>query len=187
MSPDHLCEEGLAHSEDIKIPFHVIFSFSTILLFLYEIHLNAHFYFFGLVIRIFSCAYQFLSEIYHVLLYWYFILRFNHCVGHQLQIPDSIQCRDHEEDPINLPVTAAPIIDTYLTLRLHVVLFKKNYLDELDSISTNISDIVYAAQNFHNPSVTVSTFHVNDTPTVYQEQKLQELLDREEHCCNFFN
>ena len=29
MSPDHLCEEGLAHREDIEIPFHVIFLFSN--------------------------------------------------------------------------------------------------------------------------------------------------------------
>ena len=165
MSLDHLCKEGPADREDIKIPFHVIFSFSTILLFLCGIHLNAHFYFFGLVIMIFSYAYQFLLEIYCVLLYWYFILRFNHCMGHQLQIPDSIQGRDDEKDPINLPVTAALIIDTYLTVRPQIVLFQQNYLDELNSISTYIADI--AAQNFHNPSVTVSTFHVYDTPTVY--------------------
>ena len=163
MSLDHLCEEGLAHREDIEIPFHVIFLFSTILFFLYRIHLNAHFYFFGLIIRIFSRTYQFLSEIYRVLLYWYFILRFNHYVEHQLQILDSTQSRDHEEDQINLPMTATPTIDTYLTVRLQIVLFFHNYLDELDSISTHIADTVYAAQNFHNPSVTVSTLHVYDT------------------------
>ena len=187
MSPDHLCEEGPAQREDIEIPFHVIFSFSTILLFLYRIHLNAHFYFFGLVIRIFSHAYQFLLEIYCVLLNWYFILRFNHCVGHQLQIPDSTQGRDHKEDIINLSVTAMPIIDTYLAVRLQIVLFQQNYLDELDSISTYIADIVYATQNFYNPSVTVSTFHIYATPTVYQGQQLQEILDGEEHCHNFIN
>ena len=187
MSPDHLCEEGLAHREDIEIPFHVIFLFSTILFFLYGIHLNAHFYFFGLIIRIFSCAYQFLLEIYCVLLYWYFILRFNHYMGHKLQILDSTQSRDHEEDQINLPMTATPTIDTYLTVRLQIVLFQQNYLDELDSISTHITDIAYAAQNLYNPSVTVSTLHVYDTPIVYQDQQLQEFLDGEEHCRNFIN
>ena len=60
MSPDHLCEEGLANREDIEIPFHVVFSFSTILIFLYGIHLNAHFYFFGLTG--FSCG--------HIISYW---------------------------------------------------------------------------------------------------------------------
>ena len=44
-SLDHLCEEDPAHREDIEIPFHVIFSFSTILVFLYELHLDAQFFF----------------------------------------------------------------------------------------------------------------------------------------------
>ena len=122
-----------------------------------------------------------------MLLYWYLILRFNHCVGHQLQIPDSTQSRNHEEDQINLPVTAMLTIDIYLTVRLQIVLFQQNYLDELDSISTHIADTIYAAQNFHNLSVTVSTLHVYDTPTVYQDQQLQKFLDVEEHCCNFIN
>ena len=167
MSLDHLCEEGPAHREDIKIPFHVIFLFSTILLFLYEIHLNAHFYFFGLIIRILSQTYKFLSEMYHILLYWYFILQFNHCAGHQLQILDSTQSRDYKEDHINLPVTAVPTINTYLTVRPQIVLFQQNYLDELYSISTYIADTIYAPQNFHNPPVTVSTLHVYETPILY--------------------
>ena len=108
-------------------------------------------------------------------------------MGHQLQILDSTQSRDLEEDQINLPVTAALTIDTYLTVRLQIVLLQQNYLDELDSISTHIADTIYAAQNFHNPSVTVSTLHVYDTPTVYQDKQLQEFLDGEEHCCNFIN
>ena len=64
-------------------------------------------------------------------------------MGHQLQIPDSTESRDYEEDQINLPVTAALTIDTYLTVRQQIVLFKQNYLDELDSISTHIADTVY--------------------------------------------
>ena len=77
--------------------------------------------------------------------------------------------------------------DTYLTVRLQIVLFQQNYLDELDSIPTYIADTVYAAQNFQNPSVTVSTLHVYDTPLLYQDQQLQEFLNGEEHCCNFIN
>ena len=109
---------------------------------------------------------NFLSEIYHVLLYWYFILRFNYCAGYKLQIPDSIQSRDHEEDHINLPLTAVPTIDTYLTVRPQIVLFQTNYLDELDSIPTYIADTVYAAQNFQNPSV-ISALHVYDTSILF--------------------
>ena len=64
-------------------------------------------------------------------------------------------------------MTATPTIDTYLTLRPQIVLFQQNYLDELDSIPTYIADTIYAAQYFHNPSVTVSTLHVYDTPLLY--------------------
>ena len=88
-------------------------------------------------------------------------------MGFKLQIPDSIQSRDREEDHINLPVTATPTIDTYLTVRPQIVLFQQNYLDELDSIPTYIADTVYAAQNFQNPSVTVSALHVYDTPILF--------------------
>ena len=93
-------------------------------------------------------------------------------MGHNLQIPDSTQSRDHKEDHLNLPLTAALIIDTYLPVSPQIVLFEQNYLDELDSFPTYIADTIYAAQNFHNPSVTVSTLHVYDTPILYQDQKL---------------
>ena len=86
---------------------------------------------------------------------------------HKLQIPDSTQSRDREEDQINLPMTAALTIDKYLTVRPQIVLIQQNYLDELDSIPAYIVDTVYAAQNFHNPSVTVSTLHVYNTPILY--------------------
>ena len=117
MSRDHLCEEGPAHREDIEIPFHIIFSFSTILIFLYGIHLNTHFYFFGLIIRIFLWTYNFLSGIYCVLFYWYFILCFNQCTGQKKPTSDSTKSRDHEEDQHNLPVTAVPTIDPFVTVR----------------------------------------------------------------------
>ena len=185
---DQLCEEGLAHREDIEIPFHVIFSFLTILLFLYGIHLTAHFfYFFGLIIRILLQTYKILLDIYCILLYWYFIFQFNHYVGHNLQILDSTQSRDCEEDHINLPVMDVPTIDTYAMVRLQIILFQQNSFEEFDCVSTHIVDTIYAAQYFHNPSVTVSTLHAYGTPIVYRDQQLQEFLEREEHCHNFIN
>ena len=108
-------------------------------------------------------------------------------MGHQLQILDSTQSRDHKEDQINFTMTTTPTIDMYFTVRLQIVLSHQNYLDELDSISTHIADTIYAAHNLHNPSVTVSTLHVYDIPTRYRDQQLQEFLDGEEHCCNFIN
>ena len=108
---DHLCEEGLAHRDEIVTPLHIIFSFSTILIFLYGIHLNAHFNFFRLTTRIFLWTYNFLSGINRVLFYWYFILRFNHYEGQKQTTLDSTESRDHEEDQQNLPVTATPTTD----------------------------------------------------------------------------
>ena len=84
-------------------------------------------------------------------------------------------------------MTAALTIDAYLAVRPKIVLFQQNYLDELDSIPTSIADTIYAAQNFNNPSVTVSTLYVCDTPTLYQDQQLQEFLEGEECCCNVIN
>ena len=116
MSPDHLCEEGLAHREDIEIPFHIIFSFSTILIFLYEIYLNGHFNFFRLTTRIFLWTYKFLSGIYHVLFYWYFILYYNHCAGQKKTTLDSIESRDCDADQQNLPVT----VNTWMILWIYL-------------------------------------------------------------------
>ena len=187
MSPDHLCEEGLAHREDIEMPFHIIFSFSTILIFLYGIHLNAHFYFFGLTTRIFLWTYNFLSGIYRMLFYWYFILCFNHYVGQKSTTPDSTQSRDHEEDQQNLSVTAAPTIDTFVTLRPQIIFFPQNYFDEIGSTPTYVANTIYPTLSFPNLSVTVSTLHIYDIPPLYQDQQLQEFLDGEEHCHNFIN
>ena len=58
-------------------------------------------------------------------------------------------------------------VDTYVMVRLQIVLFQQNYFEEFDCISTYIADTIYAAQNFHKPSVTVSTLHVYDTPIIY--------------------
>ena len=78
-------------------------------------------------------------------------------------------------------------VDTYITVRPGIVLFQQNSFDEFDCVSTCIVDIVYAAQNFHNPQVTVSTLQAYNTPVVCRDQQLQEVLNREEHCRNFIN
>ena len=167
MSPDHLCEEGLAHREDIEISFHIIFSFSTILTFLYGIHLNAHIYFFRLTTRIFLWTYSFLSRIYHVLLYWYFILRFNYCTGQKLTTLDSTQSRDHEEDQQNLPVTAAPTIDAYVAVKLQIIFIQQNYFNEIGNTHTYVANVIYPAPSLPNSLVTVSTLHMYDIPPLY--------------------
>ena len=107
-------------------------------------------------------------------------------MGQKLQIWDSTQSRDCKEDQLNLPVTAMPTTDAYLTVRPQII-FQQNYFDELGSIFTYVADTIYTVQSFLNPSVTVSTLHIYDTPLLYQDQQLQEFLDREECCCNFIN
>ena len=80
---------------------------------------------------------------------------------------DSTQSRDCEEDQLNLPVTAAPTIEAYLTVRQQIIFFHQNYFDELGSIHTYIANTIYAAQSFQNPSVTVSILHIYDTPLLH--------------------
>ena len=64
-------------------------------------------------------------------------------------------------------MTAVPTVDTYLTVRSQTVLFQQNYFEEFDCISTHIADTIYAAQNFHIPSVTVNTLHAYDILIIY--------------------
>ena len=66
-------------------------------------------------------------------------------------------------------------------------MFQQNSFDKFDCVSTYITDIVYTAQNLHNPPVTVSTLRAYVTTIVYRDQQLQEYLNGEEHCHNFIN
>ena len=130
MSLNHLCEEGPAYREEIEIPFNIIFSFSIIMMLLYRIHLNGHFYLFGLKTRIFLWIYNLLSRLHHVLFYWYFILHFNHHAGQKKTALDSTESRDHKADQQILPVTSVPDIDTLLTVRSQITFFQQNHFDK---------------------------------------------------------
>ena len=187
MSPDHLCEEGLAYTEEIEIPFDIIFSFPIILIFLYRIHLNRHFYLFGLITRIFLWIYHLLSRLHHALLYWYFILYFNHHTGQKKTALDSTKCRDHNTDQQLLPVTTALNIDAFLTVRPQITFFQQNHFDEICSIVTYIANVIHIVPTFPNLPVTVSNLQISETPILYQEQQLQEFLISEECCCNFIH
>ena len=187
MSLDHLCEEGLAYREEIEIPFNIIFSFSIILLFLYRIHLNGHFYLFGLITRIFLWIYHLLFRLHHALLYWYFILCFNHHTGQKKTALDFTESRDHDADQQLLPITNAPDIDTFLTVRSQITFFQQNHFDEINSIVTYIANATYIVPTFPNLPVTVSTLQTSEAPFLYQDQQLQQFLISEEYCRNFIN
>ena len=90
---------------------------------------------------------------------------------------NSTQSRDCKEDYINLPVTDALIVDTYRTVQPQIILFEQNSFDKFDCVATYIVDIIYAAQNLHNPPVTVSTLQASDTPIVCRDQQLQRVFE----------
>ena len=54
-------------------------------------------------------------------------------------------------------MTDALIVDTYITIQPQIILFQQNSFDKFHCVSAYIVDIIYAAQNLHNPPVTVST------------------------------
>ena len=108
-------------------------------------------------------------------------------MGQKQTTPDSTESRDHEEDQHNLPVTAAPIIDAFVTVRPQIIFFQQNYFDEIAITPTYVANAIYSAPSFLNLSVTVSTLHIYDIPLLYQDQRLQEFLDSEECCHNFIN
>ena len=117
MSLDHFCEEGLAHREEIEIPFNVILFFSILLTISYRIHLNGHFYHFRLIARILFWIYHLWSRLHHVLFYWYFLLCFNHYIRQKETTPDSTQSRDCQIDQQIFLETLAPDTEVLITVR----------------------------------------------------------------------
>ena len=172
---------------EIEIPFSIIFSFSIILIVLYGIHLNRHFYLFRLITRIFLWIYHLLSRLHYALLYWYFILHFNHHTGQKKTAPDSTKSRDCNTDEQLLSVTNTPDIDAFLTVRSQIIFFQQNHFDEICSVVTYVANATHIVLTFPNLPVTVSTLQISETPILYQDQQLQEFLMGEEHCCNFIN
>ena len=108
-------------------------------------------------------------------------------MGQKKPTPDSTKSRDHEEDQYNLPMTATPTIDAFVTVIPWIIFFQQNYLDEIGNTPTYVANAIYPTLSFPNLSVTVSTLHIYDAPLLYQDQQLQEFLDGEEHCHNIIN
>ena len=88
-------------------------------------------------------------------------------MGQKLTTLDSTQSRDHKEDQQNLPVTATPIIDAFVTVRPQNIFFQQNYFDEIGNTSTHVANVIYPALSFLNSLVTVSTLHIYDIPLLY--------------------
>ena len=122
-----------------------------------------------------------------MLFYWYFILHFNHYAGQQKTTLDSTESRDHNADHQNLPVTTAPAIDAFVTVRPHITFFQQNYFDEICSTVTYVANAIHPVPSLPSLPVTVSTLHISEVPILYQDQWLQEFLVGEECSHNFIN
>ena len=94
MSPDHLNEEGLAEFKEIEIPFSIIIFLSIFLTISHRIHLNRHFYVFGLLARILFQTYDIWTIIQDALFYWYYLLHFNYNMKQRERSSDSTQSED---------------------------------------------------------------------------------------------
>ena len=131
--------------------------------------------------------YHLLSRLHHALLYWYFILCFNHHAGQKKTALDSTESRDHNADQQFLPVINAPDIDAFLTVRPQYTFFKQNHFDEICSVVTYIANATHIVPTSSNLPVTVNTLQISEAPILYQDQQLQEFLIGEECCHNFIN
>ena len=107
-------------------------------------------------------------------------------MGQKKTTRDSTESRDHDADQQNLPATALPTIDALVTVSPQII-FVQQYFDEICSTLTCVVNAIYPVLSFPNLSITVSTFHILDTPLLFQDQQLQEFLDSEECCNNFIN
>ena len=81
-----------------KYPLVLYFLLSVLLTISYGIHLNRHFYIFGLLARILFRTYEIWTIIKGVLFYWYFLLHFNYNIRQKETSLDSTQSRDRQID-----------------------------------------------------------------------------------------
>ena len=74
--------------------------------------------------------------------------------------PDSTKSRDHQRDQQILPVTPAPDIDVFLTVRPQITFFQQNYFDEICSIVTYAANSTHVVPTLPNLPITVGTLHI---------------------------
>ena len=179
MSPDHLCEEGLAHREEIEIPFNGILFFSILLTISYRIHLNIHF----TLARILFWIYKLWPRLQHALFYWYFLLCFNCYIRPKETIPDSTHSRDQQLDQQTLPETPEVLI----TVRPQINFLRHDCITDISNIVTFTANTTHIIPTFTNLPVTVNTLHISEVPRLYRDKQLEEFLIGEICCHNFIN
>ena len=187
MSPEHLCEEGLAHREEIEIPFNVILFFSLLLTISYGIHLNRHFYLFRWIARVLFWIYHLWSRLYHALFYWYFLLHFNCDIRQKETTPDSTQSRDHQLDQRTLPETLVPDTGVLIAVRPQINFQQYNGINEIFNVVTYTANATHIMPTFPNFPVNASTLQISDAPRLHRDKQLEEFLIGEELCHIFIN
>ena len=108
-------------------------------------------------------------------------------MGQKKTTPDSTESRDCNADQQNLPVTAMPPIDAFVTVRPQIIHFPQNYFDEICSTVTYVANAIHPVSSLENLPITVSTLHISEAPILYWDQWLQEFLVGEECCHHFIN
>ena len=102
-------------------------------------------------------------------------------MGQKKATLDSTKSRDHNAEQQNLPVTAMPAIDAFVTVRLQIIFFQQNYYDEICSTVTYVANTIHPVPSLPNLPVTVSSLHISEAQILYQDQWLQEFIVGEEH------
>ena len=87
-------------------------------------------------------------------------------MGQQKTAPDSTECRDCEADQQILPVTSAPDIDDFLTVRPQITFLQQNHFDKIFSFVTYVA-ATHIIPTFPNLPVTVSTLQISEAPILY--------------------
>ena len=78
-------------------------------------------------------------------------------MGQKKTTLDSTESRDHNADQPNLPVTTAPAIDAFVTVRPQIIFFQQNYFDEICGTVTYVAKDIHPVPTLPNLPVTVST------------------------------
>ena len=76
--------------------------------------------------------------------------------------PDCTESTDNNADQQNLPVTAVPVIDAFVTVRPQIIFFQQNYFDEICHTVTYIANAIHPVPSLPNLPVTVSTLHISE-------------------------
>ena len=105
-----------------------------------------------------------------MLFHWYFILCFNNNAGQKKTAWDSTKSRDHNGDQQILPVTTAPDINAFLTVRPQITFFQQNYFDEFCSVGTYVANSTHVVPTLPNLPVTIGTLHISEAPILYWDQ-----------------